>query len=204
MKKAILSLLFVSSILGASAQSQHEGVSYGFNAGVSLFNVTNNPGGKSLAGFTGGVYASFPIAQQLYIQPEVNYQMQGTKSPNFEEEDFSGNVKFKMNYINVPVLVKYNFVQTNLSLYAGPQVGFLTTGKISAGGTDVSVKDAMNKVDFAGTYGLEYYFPINNTNSITINARYTTGFTKILKSDLVDDQDNGKNKGFAFTVGLRF
>lgn len=204
MKKAILLLLFVGSILGASAQSQHEGVSYGVNAGLSLFNLTNNPEGKSLAGFTGGVYASFPIAKQLYVQPEVNYQMQGTKTSNFEDGDYSGSAKFKMNYINVPVLVKYNFAQTNLSLYAGPQVGFLTTAKVSVENVDVSIKDAMNKVDFAGTYGLEYYFPIGSTNAITLNARYTTGFTKVLKSDLVDNEDNAKNKGFAFTVGLRF
>ncbi|QES87199.1 porin family protein [Rhizosphaericola mali] len=205
MKKAILAFLFAGGLLGASAQSQHGGVSYGFNAGMSLFNVTNNDGGKSITGFSGGVYVSLPISKQVYIQPELNYQMQGTKATDISNGGSSYDVKYKMNYLNLPVLVKYNLPETNFSIYAGPQLGYLTDSKIDASGYgSYSARDIMNKVDFAGVYGLEYYFPINKVNAFTINARYSTGFTKILKSDYTSDDSNGKHKGFTFTVGLRF
>lgn len=204
MKKTILGILFTGGTFCGSAQSQHKGISYGLNTGMSLFNMTKTYKGEYLAGFTGGIYASIPIAKQLYIQPELNYQMQGTKYTSIFNGRPSEETKFRTNYINLPVLLKYNFSQTNFSAYVGPQLGYLTASKFIVDDKRADEKGITRKTSFAGVYGVEYYFPINKVNTITINARYTTGFSNVLKSDYTSDDFNGKHKGFTFTVGLRF
>lgn len=205
MKKVIYVLLLTVIGKQACAQSQHGGTSYGFNFGLSPFTVTHNPYGKSLPSYTGGIYVSFPLSKQLYLQPELNFRTQNTKSSaNLEAGNIPGTAKLNMSYINVPVLVKYNLTKTNFSFYAGPQVGFLTGGKVNQSGSSFDIREGMRKIDFSGTYGIEYYFPVNNKNAITLNARYTTGFTDILKRALVLNENNGKNKGYSITVGLRW
>lgn len=194
-------MLLASTFLGLKAQTKDR-IQFGVNAGLSLFKISNADDAKFKTGFTGGVSATIPVSDAFAIQPEVNYQMQGAKSENLEE--INGAAKIKLSYINVPVLAKYRIPNTGLSIYAGPQIGFLTSGKVSAAGLDINFKQALNSIDFAGAYGLEYAFPIAGGNkAVTLNARYSTGFTNVIKKEVTSGESN-KNVGFAFTVGYRF
>lgn len=203
MKKVLFSILLSLPVIIASAQSGGRTFGLGVNAGLSLFNLSNFEG-SSKAGFTGGISATFPVSSNFYIQPEVNYQQQGSKSKeNFSSEEYTSNDKEKLTlgYINVPVLAKYKFPTTRLSVYVGPQAGFLVSAKDHLESVSVDVKDYFKKFDFSGVYGLEYYFPLNTSSSITVNARYQTGFTNVVKES---EDVSVKNHGFTFTVGYRF
>jgi hypothetical protein len=79
------------------------------------------------------------FSDHLGIQPEVLYSAQGAKS---------GDQKYKVNYVTVPVLVRYN-INEMWSLHAGPQFGVLTSAKYSTGSNEQDVKDQLKGTDIA-------------------------------------------------------
>lgn len=204
MKKLALSFAFAAAVLGANAQSRTEKVGLGVHGGYSLFKMSNVDNSSYRSGFMAGVTATFPVAKNFYIQPELNFQQEGVKTKNaiaYAGQSVKGQLR--ENYINLPVLAKYKFAPTHLSVFAGPQVGLLAGSNAKIGDNDwVNARNYQKKVDFAGVYGVEYYFPVTKVSSIVVDARYQTSFTNAVKSSI--SSEKVRNNGFAFTVGYRF
>lgn len=133
-KKLIFSLI-AGLFLTTAGYSQ---VYLGFRAGANYSNITNiHPDSEPRIGFQGGVLALIPLSKyedKLYLQPEINYSNQGEYTKleriNSDTENESGEkVKNKifLNYINVPVQVKYYFQEFERGFYVsgGPYVGFM-------------------------------------------------------------------------------
>ncbi|MCV5968839.1 PorT family protein, partial [Lactococcus petauri] len=79
-------------------------------------------------------------------------------------------VNYNLNYINVPLMLQFN--KSGFFAEAGPQVGFLVTGKVkTTDGTnteEMDVKDELNAIDFGVNLGAGYI-----TNSgFGFGARY--------------------------------
>ncbi|WP_191967836.1 porin family protein [Rhizosphaericola mali] len=213
MKKVLLSLAFSMPFLFASAQSNKK-IEFGINGGLSLYNLTNRQiysENNYKAGFAAGVAVSIPIAKSFYIQPEALYQQQGSKYANLTTSISKADYEMRFGYVNFPLLAKYQLFNSNLSIYAGPQLGILTNAKyiLTVSGTDINgkyetdIKKDVNTIDFSGAYGLEYYFAIGGNSKIVLNARYNTGFSHVMKSEESRDAKS-KNTGFTFMVGYRF
>ena len=101
----------------ASAQRQ---ASVGFLGGADFTNVSDsaNTEFRSSTGFAGGLYVNFPVAKSLLIEPEVLYTNKGA---GLEGTD----ITFNVNYIEIPVLVRYEFTADGGPFaYAGPYVAF--------------------------------------------------------------------------------
>src|SRR5690606_35214128 len=100
--------------------------------------------------------------------------------------------KFDVNYINIPIVLKYYLVQ-GLNVQAGPQFGFILDDDIyemQNGGP--SIKANAEKSDVSGIVGAGYDFPFG----IRLDARYNFGFTDVLK--------DGKSKNNVFSVALGY
>jgi hypothetical protein len=101
-------VIFTGLALVLSISSFAQGLSFGVKAGVNF--ATQNwesssfslsPDGRT--GFHGGVYVKAMITEKFGIQPEAYYSMQGS-----EINILSTNTKVNMDYINVPILLRYN------------------------------------------------------------------------------------------------
>jgi len=110
----------------AQAQDNTKPLRIGIHAGWTMSRISGDTfDGK--ARFIGGVHASFPLAGNWYLQPEVNFQQAGGK---YKTDAFAiGDILYRdaelnMNYMNVPVLLKYRFYSIDLDVFAGPQAGF--------------------------------------------------------------------------------
>jgi hypothetical protein len=188
MKKILLLIFASSSFVFASAQVQ-----FGVKAGYNLASVTqsgsqNESGLKSKSGFHGGIFAALPIAESIFIQPEIVYSMQGAS------ESLNGQTaNLNYNYLNIPVLAKY---QSAMGLYGetGPQVGFLLSANVSGGGVSMDIKDQSQSIDFSWAFGVGYKL---SSIPMGIDARYNLGFTNILK-----DSPNETVKNSVFQIGL--
>jgi opacity protein-like surface antigen len=197
MKKVFLGL---GIVLGTMAFAQSTaGPRFGIKAGGNLSDLTNlnSIGEKSKIGFYAGVFMNAPISSEFSIQPEVVYSQQGAKFKDM------GNVtdrKLNLGYINVPVMVQYN-ATPDFYLEAGPEFGFLVDAQnkrtVSGVSMNTSGTDGFNTFNFGVGLGAGYRF----TPNISINARYTAGFTNTIKNN---DGDSVKNNNFQLGLGYTF
>ncbi|WP_426058862.1 porin family protein [Hymenobacter sp. B1770] len=190
MKKVILSLGLLAGV--ATAANAQE-VRFGLKGGVNYSTITtddNDEDIESKIGLLGGAFANFGLSDLISIQPEVLYSQKGAQSESMND------AKFKLNYIDVPVLVKVN--AGGLFFEGGPQVGFLAGAKITDGTTSVDVKDNFKSVDFGYAVGLGY----QAESGPMIGLRYNGGITNISKE--TSDNDKTRNSAFQLYVGFAF
>lgn len=164
-------------------QAQH--TQFGIKAGWNLASAEVEDGNDwdSKSGIHVGALAHIHISRHFAVQPEVYYSMQGGEA---------GDLKLKLNYINIPVLLQY-MVNNGLRLQTGPQLGILTSAKTKLGDVEVDRDDQYSEVDFAWSFGASYIFP----EGIGIDARYNLGLANVWENEAT-----GNVKNRVFQVGL--
>jgi hypothetical protein len=103
----------------ASAQKQASAGLLGGADFTTLTGLDSNASVRSSTGFAGGFYLNFPVAKSLLIEPEVLYTNKGAGIEDTE-------ITLNLNYIEIPVLLRYEFTPDNPGpfAYIGPYVGF--------------------------------------------------------------------------------
>ncbi len=196
MKMRKLLLVFCGTLLttGAvysQASKREEGIKLGFKSGLNVSNFMSSDIEEDMAFRTSihiGFLAEVIISDKASFQPELLYSGQG-----YVGEE----TKKKFNYINVPLLLKY-YVADNISIEAGPQVGFLINS-IERGNNGNTDFEDQNIVDFGVNLGLGYEFP----SGIFFQGRYNLGLTNINGSDN-SDKLSYSNSVFQISVGYMF
>lgn len=206
-------LFFAFAIFFAGTMSAQQ-VNFGAKAGVNFASIGGDEieeieeigGMDGKTGFHLGFIAEFPLGESFAFQPEVLYSSQGAKTEgNFEGVDFT--YKLNLDYINVPLLVKYYFTP-NLNLHAGPQLGFLVKAEeeyeASFDGESesetVDIKDDTKGLDFALAAGLGYKLDMG----LFFDARYNLGLSNIWDLEDEDGDFSQKNNVFQLSVGFMF
>lgn len=161
--------------------------------------------------FHAGIYTQYGFSDKFSIQPELLYSRQGFAGnnglPNSQNQLINGAYNTRLDYIQVPVLLVYNFLD-NVSVHVGPQVSLLT--KVRENGVERKLaKDnnnsyAYNSLDYGLAAGLEA-----RIGPARVGGRYVAGFNEIIK-----DQDLAKtgarslsdikNGAFQVYVGFGF
>ncbi|MFV0565153.1 MAG: porin family protein [Flavobacteriaceae bacterium] len=213
MKKVnVLLIVIFSMALTLSAQE----IKIGAKAGANLSSLTGDVDGvKSKIGFHAGGMVEIPVSGQFYVQPELLFSAQGYK---VDSNDAVGT----MNYLSLPVIGKY-YVTDNLSIEAGPQIGYLLSANVkiddddddgiiidqtklkmsgkkaaaaASSSTKQDTKDYFKSIDFSLGFGLGYKFDLG----INVSARYNLGLSNI--SD--DSEESLKTSVFMFSIGYYF
>ena len=157
-------------MLNAKAQNVHFGIKAGLNA--SSLNYQGNSDMQSKIGFNAGLLAHIHTGNEFWaFQPEVYYSSEGAKSKS------NSNVSTDLGYINVPVLIQYMF-NNGFRLEAGPQVGFLMSGKNKVNDNSTDIKDNLKGAVFSIPAGLGYL----TSTGLGFDARYNFGVSNINKS----------------------
>ena len=105
--KKLFSVLVVLSLLWVVPAGAGPGdVALGFIGGLNLANMGGDDvsGTDSKTGFAGGGVLNYNFSNVFALQTEVLYTQKG-----FKEEENGFTLKFKLNYIEVPVLAKFMF-----------------------------------------------------------------------------------------------
>jgi hypothetical protein len=190
MKKTIIfaaSFLMLTS-LSVNAQKVHFGVKAGMNA--SSLNFENNNNMETKIGFNAGVLAHIHSnSAQWGFQPELYYSSEGAKNKS------NSDASLNLGYLNVPVLVQYMF-DNGFRIEAGPQVGFLMSGKSKIGDNSTDVKDNLNGAVFSIPVGVGYL----TSTGLGFDARYNFGVSNIYKESTTKVHSNV----FQFDVFYQF
>jgi len=181
---------------------------FGVKGGVNFSNLyTEDVDDENmLTSFNAGLFVNLPVSDMLSIQPEVLYSRKGSEL-TYDNVFATGSAKFKLNYIEVPVLLKVN-VTDNFNIHAGPYVAYLIDAQVtneSDGGFDFEENfdnDDFNKFDAGLSAGIGFDF-----DSFGIGARYNYGLTTIGKERTVGGETytapDSKNSNISVYLALK-
>ncbi len=190
MKQVFLlaTLAFAGSSAGAA---RAQGVRFGLKGGPSYTTVVgqNVVGAAHTWGFHGGIVVNFKLNDKFSLQPEVLYSQKGTK-----EDDSS--TRIKVNYVDLPVLLRVAPGPGGLFVEIGPQLGYLAGSNASI---DTHKPLAHVTSDFPGSYpafdlGYATGFGYQLANGLGIGLRYNGGLRHVLKG--ATDDDTARNSAF--------
>lgn len=177
-------------------------VNFGVKGALNL--STNDVYGNSSKmafGFNAGAVAEYDLAKTssatFALRGEALYSMQGVKTDGAVSVgpiSVSGSSSTTLGYVAVPVLAEVKILDELISLYAGPQFGFMTNNKTDGslsiggiGGSNSSSSDSLKKFDFGVAVGGTFML----LDNVGLDARYTFGMTGVFPGS--NDTYNGKN-----------
>lgn len=187
----VLSTLLV--IAGLSSQAQ--GFHFGVKAGANLNKIDGESFNQEFQfGYMAGAFMQIYVNHQWGLQPELNFNQTNYRTAsNFSAvvPDGVNDVKGKLNWLTIPVLLSYRPVPF-LSLLAGPQFGILVNQDehlINNAG------DAFKKGDFSVVGGAQL-----NLGPVMAGARYVVGLSNL---NDVTNQSTWRDEGWQVYAGIR-
>ena len=202
-KKLIFASLVLSFMSFTAVQAQEKTASFGFKGGLNFSNLyTDNVDDNNvLTGFNAGLYAKFPISNNIAIQPEISYTTKGAELV-YNNAFVQGTAKFNVNYIEVPVLLVMN-ITDNFNVHVGPYAAYMVSGKTTNDSNFSSSENELDTNDFnkfdaglAGGVGIDL-------DVVNFGVRYNYGLTKIAKDNSDFTSSDAKNSVLSAYIGLR-
>ena len=196
MKKILLTAAALFAFTFANAQETKFGVKAGLNLGTLSGDIENafvDSDMNMRPSFHVGGFAEIKLSDKFAVQPELLYSIEGAKQ---DVDGESEKLIWDLQYLNVPVMAKY-YATEQLSIEAGPQIGFLMKAEATFDGDTVAdFKDDSKSTAISLGFGAGYNF----TENIFASARYTLGMTNIIDQDDFDSKSNV----LAISVGYKF
>lgn len=213
MRRIILTALACIALTASNGQTNDKstsGASFGVKGGVNFSNLYTEDvdDNNVLTSFNVGVFVSLPLTNFLAIQPEFLYSRKGAELV-YNNAFVSGTGKFKLNYIEVPILLKVNLTE-NLNIHAGPYLAYLidavVTNETANGNFDFEENfdnEDFNKFDFGLSAGAAFDF-----ESVGFGVRYNYGLSTVGKERSILGTTyafpNGKNSNVSIYTAFKF
>ena len=200
--KKLTFLVILLTILGINAMAQEiskpRPTTQGVIIGMTLTTIKGDVDGttKIRNGATAGLFFTYSLLPAFDIQPEILYCQKGT--------NVNDNGYIKLNYITLPVLLKYKSPARGLvapTFFAGPELGILLSAKINKGDAETDYGYYLKNFDWGFSFGVGIDVRLLSLK-LMLDARYTFGLT-----NMVHDPGSGdslKNSAFMLTAGLGF
>lgn len=213
MKKLMFALMMAAVLLFTAAPLFAEGMMFGIKGGLNMSNLSGDeatiedtdPSMKM--GFGGGVFFNYAFTELFAVQVEALYMQKGA-TYEWSEGDESGSLDAKIDYIEVPLLLKVNIPtegKIKPAIFAGPTFGFLMSSKLSGDGVDEDMKDTTESMDIGILGGLEIGYKMEK-GMIFLGASYEVGMMTIAKTEEGDEGDapDIKNTNIGIYLGYGF
>ncbi len=198
---------FLLFLLAFGLTTYAQDLRFGVKGGLSInsFSLTNLSDGGTRLGIQLGLVSEISLenaglSEYFALQPEVLFATKGAKYTANEIE-----IKERLSYVDVPILFKLKPLEA-ISLYAGPQVSFMTKGKYKYDAGDNTVydnRDAFKAVDYGVAAGIGVQLA-----TLFLDLRYNLGLRNVMGDRLINtvalEQHKARNRSFQLSVGYFF
>jgi hypothetical protein len=192
---------------GAAAQQVGGGVKGGLSLG-DFRNITDeleDPGATTALriGYAVGGFLAIRFDNGFSLQPEVIYTQKGVKV-DLGEDTIVADIKFKADYLDVPILARYTFGKGLRGyVFAGPSLDFKLNAKVESdilGESDEEdISDDVESFEFAVVVGGGI-----EIGPLLLEARWSEGLTNLSKAVEGETTSDVKSRTYLFLVGFRF
>ena len=244
--KKFFTLLFILFAFVSFSQAQ---VKLGPRGGLNLANVSEDLGGtqsfdiegtpleitlkqSNRTTFNFGGFVEYWFSPMIALQLNILYNQKGfafdgNLNETIIEEGIPINVSAdaeetaKLTYLSFPILAKVAFGESNIKPYltAGPEIGFLLSGKDHAKATasaeaqgiqvgpytvdqEEDIKEFLESMEFALDFGGGVSYSFGNIG-VFADFIYSLGITKVNKEEL-DNSNDIKNQNIMINAGMFF
>jgi hypothetical protein len=210
--QSVNSQVLISLVFGDKLNSPK--IEFGLEGGANFSTISNLDGAKNRTDFNLGFYFDFllnnpswAINTGVIVKSSMGADGLAVYSLNDEALDNAfaeGHVDRKINYFNVPIMIKYKF-DNNIYVKAGTQLGLLSKAfdefKNNYEGEDLvyknKIRDQIHVIDAGLAVGLGYR--LMGGNGMNIGVNYYYGLVTVMKGDSSPDQ---YNRSFYVTAGI--
>ncbi len=179
----ILSVILSAFQAELKAQESKVGIKGGVNFSSLYIDEVDDENPR--IGFHAGLFSQISLGEFLAIQPEILFTTKGAKG-EYDVLFFSGESKFNLNYLEVPVLLVFD-VANVFEVHGGAYGAYLTGANISTDGSFGSGSEELDSDNFSKfDYGIAFGFGLNLNESLQVGARYNAGLKNIADSNAAD------------------
>ena len=201
---AIVLVLAAIGLATPSTASAQVGVLVGLNVANVNFDVTDtnvSVNGDAQTGLVAGLSFNMPVQSIFSVEVDALFAQKGTKF-TFAEFGLVDTGKMKLNYVDVPVLGKFNLTgpaPVGVHLLVGPSFNFKISEKFEENGVELDdeEEDQIETVETALVIGGGVHM-----GAFRVDVRYGIGLSNILKDSASDGFFVGKNRVFSILVGI--
>jgi hypothetical protein len=152
-------------------------------------------------GYLAGVQGEFNIAKNIALSLQPRYSTRDTKLSTISTTPT--DLHLKLDYISVPVVVKFGAMSGRTYVAGGFDVGFLQKAHLSTNGLDRDVKAYFNANDLSALVGFGVNFPIGRPH-LTTEVRYVQGVANLAKEKFGDLPERFHSYGLQLSAGILF
>jgi hypothetical protein len=210
--QSVNSQVLISLMFGDKLNSPK--IEFGLEGGANFSTISNLESAKNRTDFNLGFYFDFMLKNPAWaintgviVKSSLGANGLPVYSLNNVELDNAfegGHVDRKINYFNVPIMIKYKF-ENNIYVKAGTQLGLLSKAndefKNDYDGNDLvyknNIRDKIHVIDAGLAIGAGYRLMGGNGMNLGINYYY--GLVPVMKGDASPNQ---YHRSFYVTAGI--
>lgn len=199
------------------AVAQHKAISYGFQTGLTINSAAgtavNDDAKSALIGFSAGGHYNILLKKHLSFKMRLAYERNGWMYRNLMYAPGTANTFFKLNYLNLPVLLEWSFGDKIKFYYdAGVFAGALLSNTITVKYTGISLpsesfsSDYRRTMNFGVSTGAGLQVPLTNHLKLDVSLNNNFGLSNINKGPNNNNTSVGtiKTNAFSMLAGLTF
>jgi Outer membrane protein beta-barrel domain len=198
MKKILLSVAAVTMFSLLSQAQLKVGITGGSNLNEQRINVKSGSmyAGDRFRGYHAGLVAELNLGGNFYLQPQLLFSRKGS---TYFNSTSTGEVKVRMNYIELPVNLLYKMELPFGKAFAGAGAafGYAIGGYEQQGGVKTTLFSGTAKNWKREDISMNFLAGFEFNNGFFASVNYQKGLTDIYKADGV----SVKNKSFSVSVG---
>jgi hypothetical protein len=213
-KRFAFSLFVILLVFGSVAEAQI--LSYGAKLGIGFPGFRDEVIASQRITLATGIVGGLKISDRIQLMTELGYQRKGNKFTN-EVWDSNGvvipdstyQVKTNLDYINIPLFLRFNLGQTSkFYIQAGGYYGYLVhanfTGlRLGEMVKRVPIRDGLYHHDFGLIAGGGIETPIRQGLGVVLDIKYQFGLKDLNKmNSVVGNSIPLMNKGLALSMGF--
>lgn len=210
--QSVNSQVLISLVFGDKLNSSK--IEFGLEGGANFSTISHLEGAKNRTDFNLGFYFDFKLKNPAWMintgvivkstMGAEDLAIYSLNNENLDNAFEGGQVDRKINYFNVPIMIKYKF-DNNIYVKAGTQLGLLGKAfdefKANYDGENLEykndIRDQIHVIDAGLAVGLGYR--LMGGNGMNIGVQYYHGLVTVMKGDA---NPNQYNRSFYVTAGI--
>jgi Outer membrane protein beta-barrel domain len=176
--RSLLLLVTVSIASPAHAHAAAAGALLGVGRQSISGDAPPNTSYGARGGLIAGVQGEISLTPDIALSVQPSFAQRRTTLTSVEDVTGENALDLNLDYVSVPVLLKFEIAGGRTYFAGGVDVGFLKSAHLTGNGVDDDIKDRFHSTDVGALFGFGVLFPVGKPR-LTTELRYVQGLVNL-------------------------